>query len=204
MMVCFDIDYDLLIYESEILWFDFFVLVFEKFKESGVVKFELLGKNEGCWVMLFFESEEFQGFEDFDKVIVCLDGIVIYVGKDIVYQFWKFGLFGQDFEYVEKFSYWQMVVNEQSVLLIQFGVVYCVVNVIDVCQSYLQKIVWVGFEVFGYIDEVECSIYFVYEMVFLLKNMVVQFGYVDDDGEGKLVEMLGCKGVGVKVDDMFD
>ena len=43
------------------------------------------------------QSEEFAGREDPDKVIVRSDGTVTYVGKDIAYQFWKFGLLGRDF-----------------------------------------------------------------------------------------------------------
>ena len=33
------------------------------------------------------------------KVIVRSNGTVTYVGKDIAYQLWKFGLLGQDFYY---------------------------------------------------------------------------------------------------------
>ena len=34
-----------------------------------------------------------------EKVIVRSNGVVTYVGKDIAYQFWKFGLLGRDFHY---------------------------------------------------------------------------------------------------------
>ena len=37
--------------------------------------------------------------EDREKVIVRSNGTVTYVGKDIAYQFWKFGLLGRDFHY---------------------------------------------------------------------------------------------------------
>ena len=33
------------------------------------------------------------------KVIVRSNGTVTYVGKDIAYQMWKFGLLGRDFAY---------------------------------------------------------------------------------------------------------
>ena len=33
------------------------------------------------------------------KVIVRSNGTVTYVGKDIAYQLWKFGLLGKDFYY---------------------------------------------------------------------------------------------------------
>ena len=34
-----------------------------------------------------------------EKVIVRSNGTVTYVGKDIAYQMWKFGLLGRDFDY---------------------------------------------------------------------------------------------------------
>ncbi len=41
------------------------------------------------------QSAEFAGLEDPDKVIVRSDGTITYVGKDIAYQMWKFGLLGR-------------------------------------------------------------------------------------------------------------
>ena len=74
-------------------------VAFEKLKESGAIRKEVDGKNAGCWVMPLSQSAEFAGLEDPDKVIVRSDGTVTYVGKDIAYQLWKFGLLGRDFEY---------------------------------------------------------------------------------------------------------
>ncbi len=198
------ITYDLLTHESEILRLDFFSAAFEKLEQSGAVKLEESGKNEGCWVMPLSESEEFKGLEDPDKVIVRSDGTVTYVGKDIAYQLWKFGLLGQDFEYVEQADYWQTAANPESAPPGQFGAAHRVVNVIDARQSYLQKIVRAGLEALGHAEEAERSIHFAYEMVSLSKNTAVQLGYVDEGGEGKSVEMSGRKGVGVKADDMLD
>ena len=44
-------------------------------------------------------SEGFQDMQDADKIIVRSNGTVTYVGKDIAYQLWKFGLLGTDFRY---------------------------------------------------------------------------------------------------------
>ena len=141
-----DIDYDLLTRESEILRLDFFVAAFEQLKESGAVRFEETGKNAGCWVMPLSESEEFQGLEDPDKVIVRSDGTVTYVGKDIAYQLWKFGVLGRDFEY-DRFDdgpLWETAPagtqsgpgREQAP---PFGAGARVINVIDARQAYLQR-----------------------------------------------------------------
>src|SRR3954470_9357810 len=98
-----DVSYDLLTRESEILAQRFFEKAFGLLKESGAVRLEKDGKNAGCWVMPLSQSEEFAGLEDPDKVITRSDGTVTYVGKDIAYQLWKFGLLGQDFHY----RFWQ-------------------------------------------------------------------------------------------------
>ena len=42
---------------------------------------------------------------DDSKVIVRSNGTVTYVGKDIAYQLWKFGLLGKDFYYKPWSSY---------------------------------------------------------------------------------------------------
>ncbi len=93
------IGYDLLTHESSILGLDFFSRAFELLKARDAIRLEREGKNEGCWVMPLADSEEFQGMEDPDKVIVRSDGTVTYVGKDIAYQLWKFGLLERDFNY---------------------------------------------------------------------------------------------------------
>ena len=203
-MARLDIEYDLLTHESEILRLNFFDSAFEKLKLAGAVKLEESGKNEGCWVMPLSESEEFKGLEDPDKVIVRSDGTVTYVGKDIAYQLWKFGLLGQDFEYVQTSDYWQTAANDSSAPPIQFGSAHRVVNVIDARQSYLQKIVRAGLESLGHSEEAQRSIHFAYEMVSLSKNTAAQLGYTDESGEGKSVEMSGRKGIGVKADDMLN
>ena len=93
------VSYDLLTRESDILALHFFDRAFLRLKDSGAVRLEAAGKNAGCWVMPLQHSEEFAGMEDPDKVIMRSDGTVTYVGKDIAYQLWKFGLLGQDFGY---------------------------------------------------------------------------------------------------------
>ena len=202
-----DIDYDLLTRESEILRLDFFVAAFEQLKESGAVRFEEAGKNAGCWVMPLSESEEFQGLEDPDKVIVRSDGTVTYVGKDIAYQLWKFGLLGRDFEYDRAGGrrLWETAParsengpgREQAP---QFGAGARVINVIDARQAYLQRIVRAGLEALGHTRQAGESIHFAYEMVALSARTAEQLGF---SGDARL-EMSGRKGIGVKADDLLD
>jgi len=203
-----DIGYDLLTRESDILGLNFFAKAFELLKGSGAVHLEKEGKNKGCWVMPLSQSEEFAGLEDADKVIVRSDGTVTYVGKDIAYQLWKFGLLGLDFGY----RFWQEegvweTTGQGAEEHPAFGRAQRVINVIDARQSYLQKIVRAGLQSLGHIAEADRSIHFAYEMVALSSATARQLGYIGGGAEGeneKTLEMSGRKGVGVKADDLMD
>ncbi len=204
------ISYDLLTHESDILARNFFATAFERLKQSGAVRLEPAGKNQGCWVMPLADSQEFAGLEDPDKVIVRSDGTVTYVGKDIAYQLWKFGLLGQDFLY----SYWQQEEVWQTASHGEdaaaehpaFGAGEQVINVIDARQSYLQRIVRAGLEALGHSAEAQRSVHFAYEMVALSPATARQLGFLEagDEGADKTLEMSGRKGIGVKADDLMD
>ncbi len=201
------IAYDLLTHEGAVLGLDFFSEAFEQLKSAGSVHLEDDGKNAGCWVMPLSESEEFAGLEDPDKVIVRSDGTVTYVGKDIAYQLWKFGLLDKDFQY--RFwraeDIWETTVDGEPEHP-SFGQADRVINVIDIRQSYLQKIVKAGLEALDYDEQARQSIHFAYEMVTLSPATARQFGFLEDDSEeaaGNL-EMSGRKGIGVKADDLID
>ncbi len=199
------VGYDLLTHESAILGLDFFSTAFEKLEASGAVKLEEDGKNEGCWVMPLSASEEFAGLEDPDKVIVRSDGTVTYVGKDIAYQLWKFGLLGRDFEYAwwEEEGLWETTTQGRGEHP-PFGSAKRVVNVIDARQSYLQKIVRAGLESLGHHEEAAHSVHFAYEMVSLSTATARRLGFLDDGDPGRSIEMSGRKGIGVKADDLID
>jgi arginyl-tRNA synthetase len=202
------VGYDVLTRESDILGLDFFTRAFEKLKASGTVHLESVGKNQGCWVMPLSESEEFAGLEDPDKVIVRSDGTVTYVGKDIAYQLWKFGLLGRDFGYRHwtEENVWETTSQASAADAPAFGGAARVINVIDARQSYLQRIVRAGLEALGHQQEAERSIHFAYEMVSLSRQTAEQLGFLDPggDGDGKSLEMSGRKGIGVKADDLLD
>ena len=115
-----DIEYDFLPRESEILHLHFWDAAFAKLKDAGVLFYETEGKNKGCWVMRRagtaknletadstenLESQSDEVSEEDQKVIVRSNGTVGYVGKDIAYHMWKFGLLGRDFEYRKFYRY---------------------------------------------------------------------------------------------------
>ena len=200
------ISYDVLTHESDILGLQFFEKAFGRLKECGAVRLEKEGKNAGCWVMPLSQSEEFAGMEDPDKVIIRSDGTVTYVGKDIAYQLWKFGLLGSDFGYRfwREAWVWETTTEGGAEEHPPFGAGQRVFNVIDARQSYLQKIVRAGLQALGHHDEAERSVHFSYEMVALSPATARALGFLGEDAESKVLEMSGRKGIGVKADDLLD
>ena len=96
------IEYDLLPRESEILHLKFWDAAFELLKQRNAIHLAGSGKNAGCWVMRMNDSADAadaSGEDDDAKIFVRSNGTVTYVGKDIAYQLWKFGLLGRDFLY---------------------------------------------------------------------------------------------------------
>jgi len=210
-MLRLDVEYDVLPRESEILHLHFWSAAFEKLKTAGAIYLETEGKNKGCWVMpaSAFSTEE--GSED-SKVIVRSNGIVTYVGKDIAYQLWKFGLLGKDFYYRPLLTYpdghelWVSATHPFGLETPQFGMAERVYNVIDVRQSYLQDVVVAGLKALGAAKQAEASVHFSYEMVALSPRCCVELGLElsEEDRQRPYIEVSGRKGLGVKADELID
>ncbi|HUP64458.1 MAG TPA: arginine--tRNA ligase [Thermoanaerobaculia bacterium] len=208
-----DIEYDLLIKESDIIRQRFWDRAFELLKESGAVVYEAEGKHAGCWVMKLADSPEFEGMEEPDKILVRSNGTVTYVGKDIAYQLWKFGLLDRSFAFREFLRYpddrvlWESTSeNDSDPDAPSFGDAERVFNVIDIRQGYLQKIVREGVRQLGHAEAADHSIHFSYEMVALSPATANALGMTlsSEDSEKSFVEMSGRKGLGVKADDLLD
>ena len=202
------IEYDVLPRESEILHLKFWARAFELLQERKAIYKETQGKNAGCWVMpaeAFREPGEDAGEED-SKVIVRSDGTVTYVGKDIAYQLWKFGLLGRDFYYRPQGRLWVTTDQPQPGETPAFGRATRVFNVIDVRQAYLQKVVQAGLRALGFEKEAENSIHFSYGMVALSPRCCAELGIElsEEDRRRPYVEVSGRKGLGVKADDLVD
>ncbi|HVR44950.1 MAG TPA: arginine--tRNA ligase [Thermoanaerobaculia bacterium] len=207
------VEYDLLVKESDIIRQHFWDRAFELLKRSGAVVFETEGKHAGCWVMKLSDSPEFEGLEEPDKILVRSNGTVTYVGKDIAYQLWKFGLLGRSFEYRLFMQYpdgrrvWETTSDgDGDAEAPDFEGANQVFNVIDIRQSYLQKIVREGLRQLGHGEQAERSVHFSYEMVALSPATAAALGMRlgAEDSEKTFVEMSGRKGVGVKADDLMD
>jgi arginyl-tRNA synthetase len=210
-MLRLGIEYDFLPRESEILHLKFWEAAFTQLKQTGVLYFEKEGKNKGCWVMKRPGSEVTEGVLDEDtKVIVRSDGTVTYVGKDIAYHLWKFGLLGKDFGYKPFFTYpdhecW--ISAEHGVETHpHFGGAQAIYNVIDARQSDPQANVIQALRGMGHTEQADRYTHFSYEMVALTPRCAIEMGYEisAEDQARPYIEVSGRKGFGVKADDLID
>jgi arginyl-tRNA synthetase len=236
-----DIEYDFLPRESEILHLHFWDAAFQKLKAAGVLTYETEGKNKGCWVMRragtakALTTEDTEGTENREeklddvltkrgldglepriseedqKVIVRSNGTVGYVGKDIAYHMWKFGLLGRDFGYRRFYRY----PNEHECWIStthgeknhpHFGDVAEIYNVIDARQSEAQSTVIEALRELGHEEAADHYTHFSYEMVALTPRCAAELGYTlsEEDKARSYIEVSGRKGFGVKADDLID
>ena len=230
-----DIEYDFLPRESEILHLHFWDAAFAKLKAAGVLFYEDQGKNKGCWVMrragtgkakastsedtlqpcseqASSTGEDAELSEEEQKVIVRSNGTVGYVGKDIAYHMWKFGLLGKDFGYSKFYHYamthkdcWISAANGEEDHP-HFGAVAEIYNVIDARQSEAQNTVIEALRGLGFHGAADHYTHFSYEMVALTPRCAAELGYdlSEEDKARPYVEVSGRKGFGVKADDLLD
>ncbi len=213
------IEYDFLPQESEILHLHFWELAFEQMKQKGVLYFETEGKNKGCWVMKRAgtkateekSAEEKVGPDEDAKVIVRSNNTVTYVGKDIAYHLWKFGLLGRDFGYQRFYRYpdgRQVWISAETgeANHPHFGGVNAIYNVIDSRQADPQNNVIEAIRGLGHAEQAENYHHFSYEMVALTPRCAMDLGYEvsEEDQKRAYIEVSGRKGFGVKADDLLD
>ena len=232
-----NIRYDLLTWEGDILRLHFWTHAFEFLKKIGAVFLQTEGRLKGCWVMKIEEDEAGEtpeytsgdspvptetpegdapasDTEPREKVIVRSDGTVTYVGKDMAYQLWKFGLLGKDFHYrvfaerPGEPALWSTTLvrrRPDAPTRRRSGGRRWVCNVIDTRQSYLQKLLKQALAALGYEAQAGHSVHYAYEMVALSHATARELGYeIDVEADRPFVEVSGRKGLGVKADDLID
>ena len=215
------IDYDLLSRESEILHLKFWDAAFELLKQRKAIQLAASGKNKGCWVMVLPSDKEkpesSEPEEEPDelaeaKIIVRSTGTVTYVGKDIAYHLWKFGLLGRDFHYRRFHTHpdghevWTTSSEPDQPGAPAFGHASEVFNVIDSRQAYPQQVVVEGLRALGHAEEADHLKHFAYNVVALTPRCAEEMGYEipADEARKPYVEVSGRKGQGVKADDLMD
>jgi arginyl-tRNA synthetase len=211
-----DIEYDFLPRESEILHLHFWDAARALMMEKGVLYLETAGKNKGCYVMRragAVEAEEGSEAPDEDaKVIVRSNGTVTYVGKDIAYHLWKFGLLpGKDFGYKKFHQYpthtcWISTDGPSDPGHPVFGHADAIYNVIDSRQNDPQTQVVQALRGMGFTEAADRYTHFSYEMVALTPRCAIELGYPisEEDQKRAYIEVSGRKGFGVKADDLLD
>ncbi len=210
------IQYDFLPRESEILTLHFWDAARTLMLEKGVLYLETAGKNKGCYVMRRAGTdgqEEGTDVPDEDaKVIVRSNGTVTYVGKDIAYHLWKFGLLpGKDFGYSKFHEYpthtcWISTAIPSGPQPPTFGHADAIYNVIDSRQNDPQNNVVAALRGMGYTEAADRYTHFSYEMVALTPRCALDLGYPisEEDQKRSYIEVSGRKGFGVKADDLLD
>jgi len=212
-----NIEYDFLPRESEILSLHFWDAARELMLEKGVLYLETAGKNKGCYVMRRAGTAEEIATEDSSlpdedaKVIVRSNGTVTYVGKDIAYHLWKFGLLpGKDFGYAKFREYpdrccWISTTHGETPHP-TFGKADAIYNVIDSRQNDPQNNVIAALRGMGYTEAADHYTHFSYEMVALTPRCAIDLGYTisEEDQKKSYIEVSGRKGFGVKADDLLD
>ena len=149
--------------------------------------------------------------EEDQKVIVRSNGTVGYVGKDIAYHMWKFGLLGRDFAYRKFYRYpnqhdcWISAMQGEKDHP-HFGDVAEIYNVIDARQSEAQNTVIEALRGLGHNEAADHYTHFSYEMVALTPRCAAELGYKlsEEDKARSYIEVSGRKGFGVKADDLLD
>ena len=160
---------------------------------------------------LKFELSERQN----QKVIVRSNGTVGYVGKDIAYHMWKFGVLGRDFGYRKFYRYpnnhdcWISTTPDDKKAekdYPHFGDVAEIYNVIDARQSEAQSTVMEALRGLGHGEAADHYTHFSYEMVALTPRCAAELGYAlsEEDKSRSYIEVSGRKGFGVKADDLLD
>jgi arginyl-tRNA synthetase len=240
------IEYDFLPRESEIISLHFWDAARALMLERGVLYLETSGKNAGCYVMRRATSTSESGApglasETWDsapnpagqptapdedaKVLVRSNGTVTYVGKDIAYHLWKFGLLpGKDFNYAPFHVYPSSTDNSQRTThnsphtcwistaapsdpaAPAFGKADAIYNVIDSRQNDPQENVRTALRGMGFTDAADRYTHLSYEMVAMTPRCAVDLGITltPEDLARPFIEVSGRKGYGVKADDLID
>jgi len=205
------IEYDFLPRESEILHLHFWEAARHLMVERGVLYLETEGKNKGCWVMRRPGAEVVEGPDEDAKVIVRSNGTVTYVGKDIAYHLWKFGLLpGIDFGYKIFREYathpcWISTMRGEKGHP-HYGQAKSIYNVIDSRQNDPQANVVESLRALGFTEAAAHYTHLNYAMVALTPRCAEDLGYSlsEEDKAKAYLEVSGRKGFGVKADDLMD
>ncbi len=201
-------DYDVIIYEADILAKKLWEKAFEKLKENPKVYYADSGASKGCWLVKLAENPKAMADVETDKIIVRSNGVPTYTGKDIAYHMWKYGLLGIDFGYkkwdsgTQRKDLWVTTSEDNAKQDITFSNADEVFDVVGVEQTYAIDVVKQALAFLGYEKESQSMKHINYGFVFLSRPTAEKLGIDVSDGK-KFYAMSGRKGWGIKVDDLI-
>ena len=205
LMERLNIRYDSLVKESDIIELKLFDEASKLLKDKNIMYLSEDPEKNGCWVI------NYSG-ENIEKIVVRSNGTATYIAKDIAYALWKVGLLDKDFYFREFYKYGNGKVIHISGftgrgLDINYGNGDRVFTVIDVRQSYLQKII--SEEVIKPLSEKGKEkeyVHFSYEMVALTPGCVEALGFelLEEEKKKSYIEVSGRKGMAVSGEELID
>lgn len=193
--------YDLLNFESDMIASKLWDKMFGILKQKGIAKYEIEGKNKGCWIIKGIGKED-------DKVLVRSDGTLTYIAKDIPYAAWKLGLFSDPFLYYAFSEQWDGSILWADTLdksigappQRPFGGAETIINLMDSRQARLQEIISSTLSaVNGY--DTERYIHLSYEPVTLSPGTARSLGINTEDNSA---QMSGRKGIYIGADQIME
>ncbi|MBM7837627.1 arginyl-tRNA synthetase [Alkalihalobacillus xiaoxiensis] len=199
----FGIDYDLLVWERDIVGKGFWEEAFEKLKQTDVFFKQESGPQAGCWVIRTGEDVEDDLEESAhlaDKILVRSNGVLTYTAKDIAYHMWKFGLLERNFLYKPKTN--ELWTTNADGIEAEFGQADAVINVIDYRQEYPQKVVKQALFAAGYEEQANQLHHVPYGVVSLSKQTAKRLG-LEVQADKDVYAMSGRKGIGIKINDLI-
>ena len=194
--------YDLLVFESHIIFSENWNDIFEKMKKLKIVELETEGENTGAWVIRIKNKGES------DKVIVRSDGTSTYIAKDIVLAAWKIGLIKDIFNYkiynteLNQKELWSTELIQQKNIHPKFTNNNISITIIDARQNRLQRIIQEILEKLDNSNNVNKYLHLPYEVVTISKNTATSLGFKIENN--KTIHMSGRKGVYINVDNAID
>lgn len=198
--------YDLLCFESQIVQSNLWNDIFSILRDKGIIYYEKVGKNSGCWVYMSTKEGE--------KVLVRSDLTLTYFAKDIPFAIWKLGYLRNPFDYVFYATQWDSSVLYRTKIekngsetfesssdlekesLIDFNRISKVITIIDSRQERLQNLL---VEILGKLGMDSSKYkYLGYEPVILSQSSLDSLGISVKDKNS--LHMSGRKGIYIEAD----
>ncbi|MFQ5712157.1 MAG: arginine--tRNA ligase [Candidatus Geothermarchaeales archaeon] len=196
-------EYDILIWESDILRSKLWDKAFEEIKRTNLVRYESDGRHVGCWVVKLTDVHE--RITEEDKVLIKSDGAKTYVAKDIPLAMWKLGKLPSTLKYRLYLTQpsgrplWSTAMEGEEK---PFGSANMAINVIGSEQSLLQQLIRLILSSLHGGEVGERYIHHAYEAVSLSRDTVEKYLGLLVDRE--FLHMSGRRGVYINVDPMLD